>query len=45
MVWCGTSLVKVPDSEMPADFLTKWIDPAKLKISVEYATNAKASVH
>ena len=39
------TLVKVPDAQMPADFLTKWIDTAKLKRSVLYATNAKAAVH
>ena len=40
-----TSLVKVADENMPADFLTKWIDTAKLRRSVEYATNARAAVH
>ena len=35
-------LVKVPDPDMPADFLTKWIPSAKLARSVEYATNARA---
>ena len=38
-------LVKVADEHMPADFLTKWIDPAKLKRSVAYATNAAAAAH
>ena len=40
-----TSLVKVADENMPADFLTKWIDTAKLRRSVEYAINARAAVH
>ena len=38
-------LVKVADEHMPADFLTKWVDPAKLKRSVAYATNAGAAAH
>ena len=33
-------LVHVPDAEMPADFLTKWIPRSKLLISLRYATNA-----
>ena len=35
-------LVKVADPDMPADFLTKWIQSRKLARSVEYATNARA---
>ena len=30
----------VPDVSMPADFLTKWIGPAKLEQSIRYATNS-----
>ena len=33
-------LVHVPDAEMPADFLTKWIPRSKLQVSLRYATNA-----
>ena len=31
----------VPDSESPADFLTKWLGKDKLKRSLEYATNSR----
>jgi len=30
----------VPDEQMPADFLTKWISKAKLETSLRYATNS-----
>ena len=33
-------LKHVPDVDMPADFLTKWIPSAKLDLSVVYATGA-----
>ena len=35
-------LVKVPDPDMPADFLTKWVPSAKLAKSIEYATNSRS---
>ena len=34
------SLQHLPDENMPADFLTKWIPRAKLEKSIRYATNA-----
>ena len=34
----------VPTAECPADFLTKFIDGAKAKASLEYATNSAAAV-
>ena len=34
----------VPDEEMPADFLTKWIPRKKLDISVRYATNSHGTI-
>jgi hypothetical protein len=30
----------VPDTQMPADFLTKWIPKAKLEMSIRYATGS-----
>ena len=33
----------IPDANMPADFLTKWIPAAKFKTSIAYATNSHAS--
>lgn len=36
-------LVKIDDPNMPADFLTKWLQSAKLARSVRYATNARAA--
>ena len=36
------TLVHVPDTEMPADFLTKWIPSPKLEQSIRYATNLRA---
>ena len=33
-------LVHVPDPQMPADFLTKWIPSAKLEASLRYACNS-----
>ena len=36
----NVSLQHVPDENMPADFLTKWIPRAKLEKSIRYATNA-----
>ena len=33
-------LKHVPDTQMPADFLTKWIPAAKLEQSLRYACNA-----
>ena len=35
-------LKHVPDVEMPADFLTKWIPAPKLAISLRYACNSHA---
>ena len=32
----------IPDPQMPADFLTKWIPAAKLELSLQYATNSRA---
>ena len=37
------ALVKVPDAENPADFLTKFVDLTKLRKSLDYATNARAA--
>ena len=37
------ALVKVPDAENPADFLTKFVDLSKLRKSLDYATNARAA--
>ena len=37
------TLVKVPDAENPADFLTKFVDLSKLRKSLDYATNARAA--
>jgi hypothetical protein len=34
----------VPDTENPADFLTKWVQRAKFEKSIEYATNASEAV-
>jgi hypothetical protein len=34
----------VPDTENPADFLTKWVDRVKFEKSIEYATNASQAV-
>ena len=36
-------LVHVPDPQMPADFLTKWIPSAKLEASLRYACNSHAT--
>ena len=36
-------LVHVGDSEMPADFLTKWLPAKKFNLSLDYATNASAA--
>ena len=34
-------MVHIPDTEMPADFLTKWMsDAGKLRRSLRYATNS-----
>jgi hypothetical protein len=35
----------VPDTENPADFLTKWVSLAKLEASLAYLTNMKAVAH
>ena len=35
------TMVHVPDEEMPADCLTKWIPSAKVRQSVEYMTNSR----
>ena len=32
----------VPDANMPADFLTKWIPAAKFATSIAYVTNSRA---
>ena len=42
---CDSSNFKVPDEAMPADFLTKWVPKAKLRTSIDYATNARARKH
>ena len=34
----------VPDAEMPADFLTKWIPGPKVEASLRYVTNSKRRV-
>jgi hypothetical protein len=34
----------VPDTENPADFLTKWVDRVKFEKSIEYATNGSQAV-
>ena len=34
----------VPDEQMPADFLTKWINARKLARSLAYATNSNSAV-
>ena len=34
------TLVHVPDPQMPADFLTKWIPRTKLEQSLRYACNS-----
>ena len=34
----------VRDSENPSDFLTKWVSPEKVRMSVEFATNLKSCV-
>ena len=36
-------LVHVPDPQMPADFLTKWIPSSKLESSLHYACNSHGS--
>ena len=36
------SLQYVPDEDMPADFLTKWIPRSKLERSIRYATGTVA---
>jgi len=37
-------LAEVPDKDMPADFLTKWVPRAKLEASVARATNSRNAV-
>ena len=32
----------IPDANMPADFLTKWIPAAKFATSIAYVTNSRA---
>ena len=32
----------IPDEQMPADFLTKWIGQKKLDKSIAYATNSRS---
>ena len=39
------SLQHVPDENMPADFLTKWIPKPKLEKSIRYATNVHDLTH
>ena len=34
----------IPDPQMPADFLTKWLDATKTEKSIAYATNSRASL-
>mgnify|MGYP004286203603 CR=1 FL=1 len=36
----SSSSTSRPDTQMPADFLTKWIPAAKLEQSLRYACNA-----
>ena len=38
------ALVHVPDPQMPADFLTKWIPRAKLEQSLRYACNSHGAL-
>ena len=38
------ALVHVPDPQMPADFLTKWIPRAKLEHSLRYACNSHGAL-
>lgn len=42
IAWGDVTLRYVPDPQMPADFLTKWIPSAKLEASLRYATNSWA---
>ena len=37
-------LAKCPGAQMPADFLTKWLDKKKAKLSLAYATNVRNAV-
>ena len=37
-------LAEVPDKDMPADFLTKWVPRAKLEASIARATNSRNAV-
>ena len=37
-------LGKVDDKENPSDYLTKWTNKHKIKMSNEYATNSRAAV-
>ena len=37
------TMIHVPDVEMPADCLTKWLPSAKLRRSVEYMTGARVA--
>ena len=37
-------LAEVPDKDMPADFLTKWVSRAKLEASIARATNSRNAV-
>ena len=42
-VKAGDVIIKhVPDAENPADMLTKWVSKAKVKMSIEYMTDARA---
>jgi hypothetical protein len=42
-VKAGEAIVgHVLDTENPADFLTKWVDKAKLNMSIQYLTNSNA---
>ena len=38
------TLKHVPDADMPADFLTKFIPGPKFRLSVDYLTNRRAAV-
>ena len=38
------TLKHVPDADMPADFLTKFIGGPKFRQSVDYLTNRRAAV-
>ena len=38
----ATRLGYVPDEQNPIDFVTKWVDRAKVEASVAYLTNSRS---